>query len=146
MKEPIIALALILGIASFGLAQGRGQYKVTPGFTDEGRDILPISTACYPSQWTVAAASDSIRRHLFLQWVPSNVAQVCLSTTSKVGDSCGDATAGITLSSVTTSIDVYSHVALYCRAYSSVQSTQTVKGYSARDRSDYGDNGAGPLQ
>lgn len=136
MRDVALTLALLTGLSSVGMAQGRKDTSVTPEFRSEGREVVLFSTSCYETYWTVPTSSDAISRSFTIYASSGNTSAVCLSTTTNSATKCNNLTGGIDLLPGASLTD-YTTIQWTCRSYGG---TQSVKGYRSRDKGDSGLN------
>lgn len=131
MRAIVLAIAALV-LCSPARAQYRDKIGVLPEYRLEGRSIIPFSTSCSSSAWTIVVASDTISRSvLYLVPTSTPTMTVCLSTSQASGVSCVDATPGVEIAAGLSLTD-YTTSAFYCRSRAGTL-TGTVKGYRSRD-------------
>lgn len=136
----------LLGLALWGgqglreaRAQGMLQVQGTTVYQSEGRDPVTFDVQCTTAPWVNVVSSDTISRSTFFQAISSNTTTICLvpgNTSPAASVRCSTTTAGPELAPNSALTD-YSRAAWWCAA-SSGTTTQVLKGYRTRDRSDYG--------
>lgn len=143
MKKNLLIGGLIVLLGGFlastnAQSRGRKSADTTATFMDEGDEVTPFAISCSSQSWTVLAASDTIRRTMVAEWIPTNASMICVSTITTSGYSCGNTTPGVELSSSTIGFTDNSRVKWNCRSRASDATISVLKGYTARDSGDLG--------
>ena len=138
MKSALLA-ALLACTPAICLANGSKWQGTTPVYQDEGNVPIAFDTVCSSSVWTVLVASDSIRRSVLFQALPTNSVNVCITPSSSTSaPSCGDTTPGIELTP-NASLTDYTVAKWWCMARTvATGASIVIKGYWTRDYGDYG--------
>ena len=140
---------MILSCAISAQAAGALRLQPSPEWRAEGDSPILYSINCSSVAWTLIKSSDTIRRSILIQASPDNPSSttdgVCISSTQATATACTSAVAGVELLAGYSLTD-YTTIAWYCRSRANATTTSRVKGYTCRDKGDYGSIGSAGLQ